>query len=134
MNEVRRGAEVAGQVRIFVNCLERGWGPTIAVFADQRVNGFVLAKLSHSGRENDQLSAVGEGHAGTIYGLVAQPGAVKLVRVEIHHGFANGLFEYLEIHLKAEFRGAAEALDVIANKEASDGQTSIRGTADHRQH
>ena len=59
-----------------------------------------------AGRKNDELPAVGEGHARAIHGLVADPCGVKLMRVKIDDGFADWLFDHFEVDFEAEFGGA----------------------------
>ena len=85
----------------------------------------------HAGREDDELGAIGQRHAGAIDGLVAEPGAVKLAGIEIDDGLADRLVEHLEVDLEAEFGGQVEALRVVADKEAAHGEGCPRPGASH---
>ena len=78
-----------------------------------------------AGGKNDQFGAVGKRHAGAVDGLVAEPGAVELVRVEIDDGLADGLVEHFEVDLEAEVGGAVEALLVVADEEAAHGEAAV---------
>ena len=77
------------------------------------------------GREDDQLGAVGQRHAGAIDGLVADPGGVELAGIEIDDGLLIGLSSDLEVDLETQFGGREEALDVVADKEAAHGQAAV---------
>ena len=105
---------------------ERCRSSAIAVFADQLVDRLVFAKFLYARREDDQLRAVGQRHARAIDGLVAQPGAVKLMRIEIDDGLLDRLVEHLEVHLEAQLGGPVKALDVIADEEAAHAKPSVR--------
>ena len=78
--------------------------------------------------------AIGKRHAGAIDGLVAEPGAVKLVGIEIDDGFVDGRVEHLEVHFEAEVGGEVEAFDVVADEEAAHGETALRVAANDRVH
>ena len=101
MDEVGGGAQVGGDIGVGFDCFERGGRSSVTVLADQAVDGGVFAKFFYAGREDDQVRSVGERHAGAIDGLVAEPGAVKLLGIEIHDGLLDRLVEHLEIHLEA---------------------------------
>ncbi len=107
VDEVSGGAQFGGDVGVFADGFERGGRAVVAVFADERVDGLVFAELFHAGREDDELGAVGERHAGAIDGLVAEPGGVKLVRVKIDDGLLDRLGDDFEVDLEAELGGAA---------------------------
>ena len=121
MNQVGGGAEIGGEVGILRDCIERGGRAEVSVLADQRVDGAVFAEFLHGGREDDQLGSIGQRHARAVDSFVAEPGAVKLVRVEIDDGFAQRLVEHFEIDFEAEFRSSTEALDIVADEEAPRG-------------
>ena len=79
-------------------------------------------------------ASVGERHAGAIDGLVAEPGAVELLGVEINDGLLDGLVEHFEIDLEAERGGEFEALDIVADEEAAHGESAIGTAADDGEH
>src|ERR1700748_1952638 len=116
---MRSGAEFGGDVGVLVDGFEGSGSSVVAVFANKRVDDFVFTEFSDAGCEDDEIRIVGEGHARAVYGLVADPSGMELLRVEIDDGFADWLFDDFEVDLEAEFGGAEEALDVVANVEAA---------------
>src|SRR5271163_3223700 len=113
-------AELGSQVRIVFHFLKRSRRAVVAELADFAVDGGVFSKLLHSGSKHDEVGAVRQRHAGAVNGLVSQPGAVKLLRIEVDNGFVDGLIEQLNVDLHAQFRSQAKALHVIAHEQASD--------------
>src|ERR1700731_3879795 len=94
-------AQVACEIRISIHRFERCRSSAIAVLADQGVDGWVFAESSYTGSEDDQLRTVGQRHAGAVDRLVAEPCAVKFVRIKINHSLLDGRIEYLEIDFQA---------------------------------
>ena len=66
----------------------------VAILADQGVDLPVLAEGLDPGGQHDQLAAVGDRHPRAIDGLVAQPGAVELLGIEIDDHLPRGLVEH----------------------------------------
>src|SRR4029077_17261315 len=91
----------------------------IAVLSDQGVNGWVFAESSYAWSEDDQLRTVGQRHAGAVDRLVAEPCAVKFMRIKINDSLLDGRIEYLEIDSQAELGGTMKALRVVANEKAA---------------
>src|SRR5579863_8832061 len=129
--EVSCRAKIVRKIRIRTHSFESGRRSTIAVFADQRIDGPVFAKFPYARGEDDQFRAVGQCHACAVDGLVAQPCAVKLVRIEINDSFLYWLVHRLEVHFQAECGGAAKALNIVADEEAAHCQTPIRHESDN---
>src|SRR4029077_7625549 len=102
----------------------------IAVLSDQTVNGWVFAESSYTGREDDQLRTVGQRHAGAVDRLVAEPCAVKFMRIKINDSLLNGRIEYLEIDFQAELGGTMKAFSVIADEKAAHGKSVVCRAAD----
>src|SRR5271169_5642375 len=90
VDEVSSRAQVAGEIFIGADGFERSGRSAVAVLADQRVDISVFTKFLYSRREDDQLCAVGQGHPRTVDSLVAQPCAVKLMRIEINDRLLDG--------------------------------------------
>jgi hypothetical protein len=99
--------------------------PSIAVLADQRVDSLVFAKFIYARRKDDQLRTVGQCRACTVESLVAQPCAVKLMRIKINDGLWDGCLQRLEVHFHTQFGGAVKALDIVADKKAAESQPSV---------
>jgi len=99
--------------------------PSIAVLADQRVDILIFAKLIYARRKDDQLRTVGQCHACTVDSLVAQPCAVKLMRIKINDGLLDGCLRRLEVHFPTQFGGAVKPLDIVADKKAAERQPSV---------
>src|SRR5579864_9709550 len=89
VNEVSSGAKIVCEIRIGTHGLERGRRSMVAVFSDQRVDGPVFPKFFYARRQDDQLCTIGECHACAVDCLVAQPCAVKLMRIEIDDSFLD---------------------------------------------
>ena len=124
----------AARSALSLDRLERGRRAAIAVFADERVDALVFAELVHAGREDDELGAVGQRHAGAVDGLVADPGGVKLAGIEIDDGLADLLVDDFEVDLEAEFGGPQEALDIVADVEAAHGKAAVWLASDDGEH
>src|SRR5215472_11007907 len=134
VDQVGCRTEFVGKVGVLLYVLQRGGRSDVAVLADERVDGFVFAEFAHGGTKDDELSAVCEGHAGAVDGLVADPGGVEFLGVEIDDGFADGIVKGFEVDLDAELGGAQEALLVVADVKAADGESAIVTAADDRLH
>src|SRR5580700_9851529 len=119
VDEVSSRAKVVGEISIRTHGFESGRRSAIAVFADQRIDGPVFTKFLDAGRQDDQLRTVSQCHACAVDGLVAQPCAVKLVRVEINDSFLYGRVHGLEVHFQAERGGAVKALNIVANEKSA---------------
>src|SRR5271154_6999611 len=100
---------------------QRGRSAVISVFANQTVDGGIFAEFLDAGRENDELCVVSQGHARSIDGFIAQPRAVKLVRIEIDNSLLNRLFEHFEIDLETEVGSKMKTLGLVADVEAAHG-------------
>ena len=113
VNQVGRSAHVGTEVLIFrvLKGLQDILPAAVAVFADQRVALRVLPEGGNAGCQNNQLPAVGNGHAGAVNGLVAQPGRVKFRRIQIHHAFLNTVGYKIDVLLlrKSGSRGQTAA-------------------------
>src|SRR5579863_4703649 len=121
-----RRAKVVGEIRIGTHGFESGWRSTIAVFADQSIDGPVFAKFLYPGRQDDQLRTVGQCHACAVDGLVTQPCAVKFMRIQINDSFLYWRIQRLEVHFQTQRGGAVKALNIVTDEEAAHCQTSIR--------
>ncbi len=75
---MRSRREVVGEVRIVADKAHDFRGGAVAVFADQRVDTRVFTKAFEARRQDDQFTGIGNGHAGAVDRLVAQPGGVEL--------------------------------------------------------
>jgi len=133
MHKMGGGAEVFLQVRVLLHCRQDLRGAGIAVFANEGIHAGVLAELFQSRRENDQLPPVGDGHAGAIDGLVAQPGGFEFGGIEIDHHLVEGLLEHLKVDLEREFAGTLETLLIVADEEAAHDQLARSAPPDHGQ-
>src|SRR5580658_1944008 len=91
VDKMRRRTQIARKIGVRFNSRQSCRSAVVAILADQFVDGFVFAELLHAWCKNDQVSAVGQRHAGAIDGFVAQPRGVKLMRVEIDDGLGERL-------------------------------------------
>src|SRR5579864_7435736 len=134
VDEVSSRAQVAGKIRIDIYRFEGSRSSAIAIFADQRVDISVFTKFLYARREDDQLCAVGQGHPRTVDGLVTQPCAVKLMRIEINDSLLHRRVHRLEIHFQAERGGTVKALGIVANEKSAHGQAAVRSAPDDGKH
>src|SRR5205085_5528101 len=121
VNQMRGGAEVGREIGVASDRLENLRCGEISVFTNQRVNGSVFSELLHAGGEDDELAAIGHGHAGAVDGLVADPRTLEFGGIEVNDGLPDGLVEHHEIDVQAELSGLIEALDVVADEESASG-------------
>jgi len=133
VDEVRGGAEVSGEFWVVLDGLKGAWGAAIAVLADELVDGGVLAKFFDSGGEDDEFSIISKGHASAVDGLVAEPGAFEFVRVKLDDGLLDFAVHHDEVDPEAEGGGEIEALNIIADEEAAQGEAAICVFADDGQ-
>src|SRR5579863_8771300 len=131
VDEVSSRAKVVRKISIRTHGRESGRRSAIAVFADQRVDGPVFAKLFYAGRQDDQLRTISQCHACAVDGLVAQPCTVKLMRIEINDSFLHGRVHGLEVHFQAERGGTVKAVHIVADEKSAYCQTSIRHESDN---
>src|ERR1700677_4110804 len=134
VDQMSRRAQVAAEIRIGTHGFERGRRSAVAIFADQCVGIFVFAKFLYTRREDDQLCTVGERHAGTVDRLVAEPGAVKLVRIEINDSLADRCVQRLEVYFQAQRSGAVKALNIVTDKKAAHCQPVTLRASDDGEH
>src|ERR1700690_1334921 len=113
---MRSRAQIGGELFAVLDGFESGWRAPIAELANQSVNGSVLAKLLHSRRKDDEFRAICKGHAGSVDGFVAQPGAPEFAWVQIDHSFSNRRVEHDEVHAESKLRRLMKALNVIADE------------------
>src|ERR1700735_467959 len=88
--EMGRRAKIVGEIGMGTYGFESGWRATIAVFADQPVDGPVFAKFPDTRSQDDQFRTVGQCHACAVDCLVAQPCTVELVRIEMNDNLLQG--------------------------------------------
>src|SRR5580698_6550692 len=86
---VRNGLHVG---LCFVEC-QSARRALVTILANQRVYFGLFAESLEAGSDNEQLAAVGDGHAGSIDGLVRDPGGVELIGLHYGDNFFNGLVE-----------------------------------------
>ena len=129
-----RRAHVLPQLGVFrlPELLQRMQPPPVAVFADQPVALRVLPKPLHARGQNDQLSAVGHGHARAVDGLVAQPGAPELGRIEIHHALFQAVRNEVDVLLPGELHRPGQTLPPLAQEQAV-GADLPAGSGGHRE-
>src|SRR5580658_847698 len=96
--EVSSRAKVVRKIRVRTHGQEGGRRSAIAIFADQSIDGAVFAKFLYAGRQDDQLCSVGQCHACTVDCLVAQPCAVKLMRIEINDSLLHWRIHRLKVY------------------------------------
>ena len=97
----------------------------IPMVSNQPVNLPIFAKPAYSGGQNDQFSAIGDGHARPVDCFVPQPSAFVFQRIQEHDNFLCGVTEGLNVDLAAQFRGLFETLPVIADEEPAYGQFPV---------
>src|SRR5271157_2229507 len=131
VDEVSSRAQVAGEIRIGIHGFEGSRSSAITILADQRVDTSVFAKFLYARREDDQLGTVGECHPRTVDSLVAQPCAVKFMRIEINDSLLHWRVHPLEVHFQAQRGGAVKALNVVADEKAAHCQPFIRRASDN---
>src|SRR5437588_81928 len=95
------GRQVGGKLRLAAYLLESVWSTPVAKAADEPIDGRVLAKFAHARRQYHQLPAIGDGHARSINGLVAQPGRLVFQGIKVHHDLPGSALEPVEVHLPA---------------------------------
>src|ERR1700722_4038223 len=129
--EVGSRAKVVGEISIGLHGFQSGRRSTIAVFADERIYGPVFTKLSYARRQNDQICPVGQCHARTVKCLVAQPCAVKLMRIKIRDSLLYWRLQRLEVDFQSQRGGAVKALYVVADEEAAHCQPFVCRASDN---
>src|SRR3984885_5347591 len=134
MDEMRGRTEFGCQIGVLLYFIESFGGTVITEPANHAVDGGILAKLLHPGSEHYQVRAIGQRHAGAVNCLVPQPGAVKLLRVQVDDGFSYGPIEERDVGLNAQLGCQLEALDIVADEQAADHQLAGLIGADHRLH
>ena len=132
MNQMCGRAHVVAQVLIFwlvelVQCVESA---LVAVLADELVALCVLAEFCHAGCQNDQLAAVGNRHAGTIDGLIAEPCGLELAGIEIDHAFLNAVLDEVNVLLLRQLDRFRQAASSLADKQAVHDAFALWGRAD----
>src|SRR5690606_26448336 len=93
----------------------------IPVFSYQTVVFIIFTKLPDTRRDDYQLAAVLYGHPGPVNGLVAQPGALELLFVEIDDHFFQRLVHKNDIFLLTEGYSLFKNPATVARKQAVDG-------------
>ena len=131
---MRRRAKVRAEVGIVANGSKRMRRSTISVLANQFVDPLVFTELMHSGREDDELSVVGQCHARAIYRLVADPCGMELTRIEKDNRLVDLFVERLEIDLEAELRSGKEALNIVTDEKATDCEAAALSAPNYRMH
>ena len=86
-----RNGQVVLEVLIFFYQLQYVFAADIAVFANETVIFLVLAEHPDTGGKDNQLTAVGNGHACAVNRLIAEPCALEFAGIEVH----NHLFQRL---------------------------------------
>ncbi len=117
MDEVGRHREILGQLRP-LSSPENIEPLLVAKGPDQPVNPRIFAKGLHSRGQNDQLPAIGDGHAGAVNGLVTHPGAAKLLRIRINQNLLQGPRKQVQIVLLTEGHCRLEHLPLPTHEEA----------------
>ena len=71
----------------------------ITIFSDQPINFHVFAKFLQCRCNHYQLTTIVNGHAGAVNGFIAQPGAFKLLGIQINNRFLKRPVQKIEVHL-----------------------------------
>jgi len=121
VDQVRRGAEALLQFGVLRHGLQGVGSAFVAVLADQPVVLLILAELLEPGGKDDEIAVIGNGHPGAVDRLVAQPGTLELLRVQIDHHLFQGGVQKFQIGLHAEAGGVFEGLFAGAGEEAPHG-------------
>ena len=118
--EVRRRAHVGPQVVrvVALEDLERVQAAAVAVLADEPVDRLVFAELVDAGREDDELAAVGHGHARAVDGLVAEPCGRELGGVEVDDALPDAVLHVVDVLLLRELYRLSEAVSPLADEDA----------------
>ncbi|VEU36263.1 unnamed protein product [Pseudo-nitzschia multistriata] len=113
----RRSRFVAVAVVSRVQAVHDLLRPDVPVLPDQPVDRLVLPEPLDPRRQNDQLPAVGDRHPRPVDGLVAEPGRVKLVRIEVDDHLGRRPIQHGEIGGHAQLAGPPIALDGVPDKD-----------------
>ena len=101
VDQVRRSAQTVTELLVLFNHLQGVGSALVAVFADEGIHLGILTETFHAGSQHQQLTAVGDGHAGAVNGLVAQPGALEFPGVKIDDHLVKALGHMGQIDLLA---------------------------------
>ncbi len=93
-------------------------GAEVAVFPDQPVDLLIFSELFECRSQDDQFTAVGQGHAGSVNALIPQPGAFKFAGVEPYHHFLQGFIHHFEVDFQGEAGSLVEYGEVVADEKS----------------
>mmetsp|Transcript_1366 Transcript_1366/g.3043 ORF Transcript_1366/g.3043 Transcript_1366/m.3043 type:complete len:228 (+) Transcript_1366:464-1147(+) len=103
--------------------------PDVSVLSNQTIDGIVLPEFSDPRCQNDQFSAVGNRHSCPVDGLVAQPGRMEFVRIQIHDHFGRRSIKHGKIDGHAQPAGLLVTFDGVPDEESPEGAVGCH----HRQ-
>ena len=112
------GAHVVPQVLIlrFSKLLQRIQPSPVAIFADESVHRQILPEPGHAGSQDDQLPAVGDGHTGAVYRLVAQPCRFELTGLQVDHALFDTVVHEVDVLLLGQCHRFLEGFPCVPNK------------------
>src|SRR5580700_3225457 len=134
MNEVSSRTQVASKIRIRVNGCERSRSSAIAILSDQRIDSAVFAKLLYTGCEDNQLGVIGQCHSRAVDGFVAEPCAVKFIRIEINDSLLDRGVHRFEVHFQAQLSRAMKTLGIVADEKTAHCQLAVLRASNHGQY
>lgn len=130
VDEVGGGREVGGEVFVVVDELHDFGGGAVAELADEAVDLGVFAEYFHFRCEDDEFAFVGDGHAGAVDGLVAEPGAVEFLGVEVDDHLGRFFVELVEVDGDGKLAGFLEGLVIVPDVESAGDEGTVFGRSD----
>ena len=119
------GAEgaVVEQVQHIVTAL-------VAELAGHGVHLLVLAEGTDTGSQDDQVAAVRHDHAGAVDALVAHPGGLELLGVQIGDHLLGPALHMDDVQLLSQLAGLLEGHPAIADVQAVEGGLVVHAGGD----
>lgn len=125
MDQVGGGREIFLQIRVFLHQPQHLLSAHIAIFADQLIAVVILTEAADTGSQHDQLAPGGQGHAGAINCLVAQPGAFELLGIQVCHHLLQRLGHLGLVDLLAFSDGCLKNGPILADVKALYGSIAV---------
>src|SRR5690242_1889494 len=125
MAKVGRCTEIGGKFRIILDRFKGRSRAAVSIFADQFVDRRVLSELFYSRSKHDQLGTVGKRHSSSVDGLIPEPRALRLVRIQVDNRLLDLSVKQEDVNSETQLRSFLEALFVVTNKKSFDCQSPV---------
>ena len=102
----------------------------VAVLADNGIIDRVFPEVFHSGGQDNELSAVGNGHSGSVDGLISKPCALEFPVIQIDNALLDSVVHEVNVHLLAKSNSIFKAFSCVAYKYTVGLNNVIRSRTD----